>query len=59
MVIKIMASSSKGNSYYLSDGETSLLIEAGLKKNNLKESLWVNEIRLSGIDGCIVSHEHL
>lgn len=59
MNIKVMASSSKGNSYYCSDGKTSLLLEAGLRESALKNLLWQNNILLADLDGCLVSHEHL
>jgi len=53
--IKSIASSSKGNCYYISNGNTSLLIECGIKIKEIKESLNFN---LSKIDGCIISHLH-
>ena len=58
MLIETFASGSKGNAYYISDGETSLLLEAGLRPESLKNLLWQNNIMLTNIDGCLISHEH-
>ncbi|MCL2357610.1 MAG: MBL fold metallo-hydrolase [Defluviitaleaceae bacterium] len=55
MRIKILASGSKGNCYRISDGETSLLLEAGIPIREIQKGC---DFRLSGIGGCLVSHEH-
>lgn len=55
MDVRILASSSSGNSYRVSDGQTSLLLECGIPIQKIKERLG---FRLSSIDGCLVSHEH-
>lgn len=51
MNIEVFGSSSKGNAYKVSDGERSLLIEAGIKLNKLKCD-W------QSVDGCLITHEH-
>lgn len=56
MEIKPIASSSKGNAYLISDGQTNLLIECGISYNELKKKS--NFIVPSGIDACLVSHSH-
>lgn len=53
--IQVLASSSKGNCYKIDDGRSSLLIEAGIPINRIKEGLDYN---LSDIEGCLISHEH-
>lgn len=53
--IKSIASSSKGNCYLISDGETDILIECGLSFRKIKEALNFNTSSLSGI---IATHEH-
>jgi len=58
MLIEVFASGSGGNSYYCSDGQTSLLLEAGLRENALKNLLWQNNIMMANLDGCLVSHFH-
>ena len=54
--IKSIASSSKGNLYYITDGETPLLLEAGIPIKKIKEGI---NFRLSGVRGCLISHAHL
>ena len=54
--IKPLASGSAGNCYYITDGRSPLLLEAGLPIQKIKEGL---NYRLSEIEGCFVSHEHL
>lgn len=52
--IKIQGSSSAGNNYVLVDGESSLMIEAGLKvKDILRQGISFNNI-----EGLLVTHEH-
>jgi phosphoribosyl 1,2-cyclic phosphodiesterase len=55
MDIKILASSSSGNCYRISDGHTALLLECGISIQRIKEGL---EFKLSDISGCLISHEH-
>lgn len=55
MTFTSLASSSKGNAYVVSDGETTLLLECGLTIKELKKRLGYN---LAGITACLVSHEH-
>ena len=49
------ASGSSGNLYSVSDGKTSLLLEAGL---TLKEMQWLTGHTLSEHDACFISHAH-
>jgi len=55
MDIKILASSSQGNCYRVSDGQTSLLLECGIQIQKIKQAL---EFKLSEVAGCLISHEH-
>lgn len=55
MEIKILASSSHGNAYYLSNGETPILIEAGIRYKELQKRLG---FKVSGLAACLISHEH-
>ena len=50
-----LASSSKGNAYVVSDGDTTLLLECGLTCKELQKRLGY---KLSGVTACLVSHEH-
>lgn len=50
-----LGSSSAGNAYRVTDGHTSLLLEAGIRFKDIQRAL---EFRLSDIAGCLVSHDH-
>jgi len=54
--IQVIASSSKGNCYRITDGYTPLLLECGLPIKKIKEAL---NFKLSSIAGCLVSHSHM
>ena len=58
MKTHIFYSGSKGNCTYISDGETSILIDAGGCLKNIKDNL--NEVgdRIENIKGIFVTHEH-
>ncbi len=49
------ASSSQGNSYCVTDGQTRILMECGLSHKKLQE---LTGFKLAALDGCLVSHEH-
>src|SRR5690625_5986522 len=55
MIIKPLASSSAGNAYYISDGETALLIECGISFKEIRKKL---NFKTSEIAGCLITHEH-
>ncbi len=55
MNIQSLASSSAGNCYKVSDGSTTLLLEAGITIQRIKQGL---NFRLSDIDGCLITHSH-
>ena len=54
----MLASGSKGNAIYISDGATSLLVDAGLSGVEIERRLQAHELDPRGIDAMIVSHEH-
>jgi len=54
MEISTIASGSSGNAYTVTDGITTLLLEAGLPAHKLCAA-----VDLSQIDGCLISHEHM
>lgn len=56
MTFTSFASSSAGNAYLVSDGETTLLLECGLSYKALSRRLGY---QLSGVDACFVTHEHM
>lgn len=54
--ITTVASGSKGNAYHISDGHTSLLLEAGAPIKTIKKALNFN---LQNPIGCLITHEHM
>ena len=55
MTFASLASSSKGNAYVVSDGDTTLLLECGLTFKELQKQLGYH---MADITACLVSHEH-
>jgi len=55
MNISVIASSSRGNCYSVSDGTTTILIECGISFARIQQAL---NFSLSGVSACLVSHEH-
>lgn len=53
--VKCLASGSAGNSYAVDDGESVLLLEAGIQKNKILSGY---ADRLARVAGCLVTHEH-
>lgn len=55
MEIKTIASGSRGNCYHLTDGETPLLLEAGISIKRIKRGV---NFKLSQVKGALITHEH-
>ena len=55
MKITVIGSGSSGNCYLIDDGRTKLMLECGLPISKIKEGCGYD---LSGIAGCLVTHEH-
>lgn len=55
MNIKVIGSGSSGNCYRVSDGKTSLILEAGLPIKKIKQGC---NFDLANIAGCLITHEH-
>lgn len=53
--ITALASGSTGNAYRVSDGQTPLLLEAGIPIKAIKQGL---NYRLSELKACLISHSH-
>ena len=54
MKFEAFASSSKGNVYIVSDGESRILLDCGLNRKKLLQAVG----SLVSLNGCLVSHEH-
>lgn len=55
MIIKVIASGSSGNATLISDGVTSLLLDAGISIKELERG---SGFTLSRVSACLVTHEH-
>ena len=55
MDIKVIASGSSGNAYRISDGNTSLLLDAGIPIKSIKHAL---NFRVHDLSGCLITHAH-
>ena len=55
MTFVSLASSSAGNAYLVSDGETTILLECGLTMPKLKKA---TRFRLHEVAACFITHEH-
>ena len=55
MDIKILASGSSGNAYRISDGKTSLLLDAGIPFRVIQVGC---DFQTGSISGCLVTHRH-
>jgi len=55
MMIKVLASSSRANCSYISDGKTALLLDAGLKLHDLRHRLG---FQVSKLAAALITHSH-
>lgn len=55
MDIRVIATGSTGNCYYVSDGKTPLLLEAGVSCRTIQEALGFG---LHKVGGCLATHRH-
>lgn len=58
MIVKVLASGSGGNSVYVSNGEVSVLVDAGLPKTKLEKAMLENDITPSILEAIFLTHEH-
>jgi len=54
----VLASGSRGNATYLSDGQTAILIDAGLSGIEIQRRMAAKDLDPNGLDAILVSHEH-
>ncbi|MCF8012564.1 MAG: MBL fold metallo-hydrolase [Clostridiales bacterium] len=55
MEIKTLASGSKGNCYWITDGSFPLLLECGISIKKIKQGI---NFKTHELTGCLVTHEH-
>lgn len=53
-----IASGSSGNCIYVGDGDTHLLIDAGISGKRIEAGLNGNELKTSDVNGILITHEH-
>ena len=58
LAVCMLASGSKGNAIYISDGKTALLVDAGLSGIKIERRLASRGLDPRQLQGIIVSHEH-
>lgn len=54
-----LCSSSKGNCSFITDGETNILVDCGIKLEKLNQFLEENGYTLNDIDAVLITHEHI
>ena len=58
LTICVLASGSRGNATYLSNGHTAILIDAGLSGKELQRRMAAKGLDPASLDAILVSHEH-
>jgi phosphoribosyl 1,2-cyclic phosphodiesterase len=54
----VLASGSKGNAIYLADGETRVLVDAGLSGREIERRMEARQLAAADLDAILVTHEH-
>jgi len=54
----VLASGSKGNAVYISNGRASILFDAGLSGKEIQQRMLVRQLDPKSLTGIVVSHEH-
>ncbi len=54
-----LSSGSNGNCYYIGNGETALLIDAGIGPRTVKKRLAEHDISIESIEMVLVTHDHI
>ena len=58
IAVCMLASGSRGNSIYVSDGDTSILVDAGLSGVEIERRMASRGLSPGDLDAIVVSHEH-
>ncbi len=59
LAVCVLASGSKGNAIYISDGFTAILVDAGLSGAEIKRRLKSRGLNPKDLDAILVTHEHI
>lgn len=54
----VLGSGSKGNAIHITDGETAILIDAGLSGKEIKRRMDLRGLSFEALDAIVISHEH-
>jgi phosphoribosyl 1,2-cyclic phosphodiesterase len=54
----VLASGSKGNAIYIEDGETRVLVDAGLSGREIERRMGARQLSAADLDAILVTHEH-
>ena len=58
MKIEPIHSGSDGNAYWVSSGETNILLDCGVNLRSLQEWAWSHGKQVTELDACFITHEH-
>ena len=58
MLVRVFASSSSGNCLLVSDGDTHILIDAGISMRRIQQSLSSCSLAWEDLTGVLITHEH-
>lgn len=58
MIVKVLASGSKGNCVWIGNGEVSILIDIGLAKTKVEKVMLEHDIDPTKIDAIFLTHDH-
>jgi phosphoribosyl 1,2-cyclic phosphodiesterase len=58
LAVCVLASGSRGNAIYISDGATAILVDAGLSGTEIKRRLKSRGLNPKDLDAILVTHEH-
>ena len=58
LAVCVLASGSKGNAIYVSDGRTAILVDAGLSGREIERRLQSRGLRAEDLSALVLSHEH-
>lgn len=58
MIVSVFASGSTGNCTLVSEGDTHILIDAGISMRRIRTALSAHALRLDQLSGIVITHEH-